>query len=163
MHKELSRSSQEKENQSANTFSSCSESGSEPAQKKRRLGSNLRIAPLKQPGLFKNLWKTKTERIFSECSDESRTKASLAPSTTAPTIDPTVGQAVSDHVGLAEPSAPEAVISKPSLPCDFVKEMFQGQLVTTIRCVECETEVSRYESFQVEFFIFTKKVTYYII
>ena len=135
--------SQEKENLLTTTeIPSSSGSTSEPASKKRRLGSNVRIVAPPQRTFLKNLWKTKASHILVRAGN-SKSKPMNA-TVTYSCADDSVSLALNkDGQQLKEATA------KSFLDTDFVKGVFQGELVTTTKCVECETAVRRYETFQV--------------
>lgn len=149
----------EKENLPTN--SSNSDQPSETGSIKRRLGTGFRISSPKRPTLLKNLWKIKPQvsltknlsklgeklsALYSNASTFNGGKSTSAQEDFEPFISK---KSKCDDVT----KSPLAIESKPEnlTVADFIKDMFQGQLVTTVRCVECESEVHRYETFQVNY------------
>ena len=150
--KDVPSSSQEKENRSFSQLSLNSCSNVEPTLKKRRLGtqhprSSSCQTQSKYSNFLKSFWKSKTESFF-KTKPTSQEQNTAQPSS----LDATV-RAKQDPVTLAdseiEPSAASRNLKTFATPPDFIKDLFHGQLVTTIKCMECESKVHRYESFQV--------------
>ena len=153
--KDAPSTSNEKENCHISKLSINSDA-SEPAPKKRRLGPQHPTASFSQPKakhsfFTKAFMKLKTDGLFGKHS-KAQTKTAL-PSSQPASFDacvvPTKQEAetkIKTEVQLVQPSSSDL---KSIVASNFITDMFHGELVTTIKCMECESKVDRYESFQV--------------
>ena len=156
---DLFDSQSEKENRVLLTMHN--DSSTEPVEKKRRLDSSFQISSPKQPSLLKSLWKMKPKVLSTK--NLSKLGEKLA-GFYANRIIEKPGKAEVKSVMVTPVKckvkkssvAAELLIVKSVVASDFIKEMFQGKLVTTVKCTECENEVHRYETFQVIAFNYFK-------
>jgi len=155
--KDISNVSHEKENRNLSKLSISTDANAEPAPKKRRLGPHHPGVPITQPKakpsfFAKTLMKLKTENLFSK---HSKAQKSVPTESCQPENSDTSRGDPKQEVEIktkpeilrvqADPTDLKSMISS-----NFITDMFHGQLVTTIKCMECESKVNRYESFQVK-------------